>query len=146
MAAIKTSVITTYVGTAAERAAMSTTGLKAGSTFEESDTYMKYVWSGSTWFISSTSISGSYLSTIDENLQSSLGQNGGKYIATTDATTPTAGHFFTAIQVISDCVITCIGNITGITAVSLSAGTIIYGNYTSITLASGSVIGYYGVS
>jgi hypothetical protein len=38
-----------------------------------------------------------------------------------------------------------VGNITGITSVSISAGTIIYGRYTSITLASGSVMAYYGV-
>lgn len=87
-----------------------------------------------------------YLDSLDENSKSSLGQNGGKYITGTGATTPDSGYFFTAIQVITDCSITAVGNITGITAASISAGTIIYGNYTSITLASGSVIAYYGVS
>ena len=76
--------------------------------------------------------------------ESSMGQEGGKYIATTDATTPDSGYVFTSIQVISDAVITLVGNITGITSVSVLAGTVIYGRYTSCTLASGSVIAYQG--
>lgn len=77
--------------------------------------------------------------------KATIGGYGGKYITGTDATTPSAGYSFIAIQVISDCSITLVGNITGITTVSLSAGTIIYGRYTSCTLASGSVIAYNGV-
>ncbi len=38
-----------YIGTAAERAAMSTTGVPAGSKFTESDTSDTYVWNGSVW-------------------------------------------------------------------------------------------------
>jgi len=41
-----------WVGTAAERAAMSTTGVKAGSMFEETDTGLIYKWDGSDWFTS----------------------------------------------------------------------------------------------
>ena len=70
---------------------------------------------------------------------------GGKYIATTDATTPESGYVFCAIQVISDAVITLVGSITGITTITVLAGTTIYGRYTSCTLASGSVIAYNGV-
>ena len=77
--------------------------------------------------------------------KSAIGGYGGKYIATTDATTPDSGYSFIAIQVITNCSITLVGNITGITTVALSAGTIIYGRYTSCTLASGSVIAYQGV-
>lgn len=73
-----------------------------------------------------------------------VGNHGGVYITGTDATTPAETYVFNAIQVITDAVVTAAGNITGITAASLDAGTIIYGRYTSITLASGSVIAYQG--
>jgi hypothetical protein len=78
-------------------------------------------------------------------LQASLGQSGGKYIADTTATTPDTGTVFVAIQVLSDAVITLVGNIEDITAVSVDAGSVVYGRYTSVTLASGSVIAYQGV-
>lgn len=45
-------IIKVYIGTAAERAAMSTSGLAAGSTFEESDTGALYKWDGAAWFSS----------------------------------------------------------------------------------------------
>mgnify|MGYP003406786482 CR=1 FL=1 len=77
-------------------------------------------------------------------INSSMGNHGGKYITNTSVNTPTSPYVFNAIQVVTDCVITCVGNITGLTSVSLSAGSVIYGRYTSITLASGSVIAYYG--
>jgi len=79
------------------------------------------------------------------NSQSSLGQFGGKYIANTSATTPDTGKVFVAIQVVADAVVTLAGNITGITTVAFNEGAVIYGRYTSITLASGSVIAYQGV-
>jgi len=70
---------------------------------------------------------------------------GGKYIASTDATAPDDNLSFIAIQVIATAVITLVGNITGITTVTVATGTVIYGRYSSITLASGSVIAYHGV-
>lgn len=75
-------------------------------------------------------------------LKSSIGNSGGKYISTTAATTPETGYIFCAIQVITDCVATIVGNPSGLTSVTLLAGTIIYGRFTSVTLASGSVIVY----
>jgi hypothetical protein len=42
--------IQSWLGTAAERVAMSTTGVQAGSTFEETDTGLIYKWSGTAWF------------------------------------------------------------------------------------------------
>ena len=42
--------VTKYIGTAAERAAMTTTNVTVGSTFEETDTGLLYKWSGSAWF------------------------------------------------------------------------------------------------
>lgn len=77
-------------------------------------------------------------------INTSMGNRGGLYITDTNPKNPINGSVFNAIQVITDCVITCIGNITSITSVTLVAGTVIYGRYTSITLASGSVIAYYG--
>lgn len=85
------------------------------------------------------------LTTIDNNIDSTLGRNGGQYIADTNAHTPGGSNKFVAIQVVSECVATIVGNITGITGVTLPANTIIYGEYTSITLASGSVMAYIGV-
>ena len=75
-----------------------------------------------------------------------LGLNGGEYINGTDAVT---GTFF-AIQATEDTVlaaqasnITNLNDIcTGQDATTLSAGTVLYGNFTSITLTSGAVIAY----
>jgi hypothetical protein len=75
-----------------------------------------------------------------------LGLNGGEYINTTDVTT---GNWF-AIQATEDTVlaaqasnITNLDDIcTGQDATTLSAGTVLYGNFTSITLTSGAVIAY----
>jgi len=53
VAAILVTVIQKWVGTAAERVALTTTNITAGSTFEESNTGLKYKWSGSAWFVTS---------------------------------------------------------------------------------------------
>jgi hypothetical protein len=74
-----------------------------------------------------------------------MGQEGGKFIDTTNATTPTAGYVFVAVQALEDSVVTVAGNITGITGVTLSQGQVLYGRYTSVTLASGAVIAYNGI-
>ena len=74
--------------------------------------------------------------------QSSLGLDGGQIISDTSETTPDAGYVFTAIQVITDASITAVGNVTGLSTLSVTANNIIYGTFTSITLASGSVIAY----
>ena len=77
---------------------------------------------------------------------SSLGGYGGKYVVPTTETTPDAGFVFIAIQPITDCVLTLVGNINGITTVPLLAGMPpILGRYSSCTVASGSVIAYQGV-
>lgn len=81
----------------------------------------------------------------NSKLDAIIANFGGKYIADTSETTPEEDYVFNAIQVIVDCVITAVGNITGITSTSLTTGTIIYGRFTSVTLASGSVIAYNGV-
>jgi hypothetical protein len=75
----------------------------------------------------------------------SLGFSGGKYINDTDAVTPDDGYVFFAVYVITTAEITLVGNIDGITSVSVPAGLTIYGRFTSCTLASGSVIAYHAV-
>jgi hypothetical protein len=75
-----------------------------------------------------------------------LGLNGGIYINGTDVVT---GNFF-AIQATEDTVIQAqASNITNldnicqpVDNVTLSAGTVLYGNFTSIDLTSGAVIAY----
>ena len=51
MAAVLVTAIHEHLGTAAEKAAMSTTGLPAGSTWIETDTSIKYKWDGTSWNI-----------------------------------------------------------------------------------------------
>ena len=75
-----------------------------------------------------------------------LGLNGGEYINGTGAIT---GSFF-AIQATEDTVlaaqssnITNLNNIcTGTDGTTLSANTVLYGSFTSVTLTSGAVIAY----
>lgn len=78
-------------------------------------------------------------------LETSIGSYGGKYISDTNITTADSGRTFIAIQVVTDAVITLVGNVSGITTVSFTSGSVIYGRYTSITLGSGAVIAYQGV-
>lgn len=79
-----------------------------------------------------------------EILETSIGTYGGKYITTNVATTPTLARFV-AIQAITDTVVnTVVGNI-NVAGITLQAGLIIYGRWTSITLTSGNVIAYEGV-
>jgi len=51
MAETRIGVIQKHLGTASERAAMSTTGLPLGSTFYETDTKLTYIFDLSNWFI-----------------------------------------------------------------------------------------------
>tara|TARA_R110002020_G_scaffold326442_1_gene542101 strand:+ start:110 stop:376 length:267 start_codon:yes stop_codon:yes gene_type:complete len=77
-----------------------------------------------------------------------LGLNGGIYINDTNVATNANGWF--AIQATEDTVlaaqssnITNLDDIcTGQDATTLSAGTVLYGNFTSIDLTSGAVIAY----
>ena len=73
-----------------------------------------------------------------EALENMLGQYGFTYIADTTKVT----ERFNAIQIITDAVVTTEGDV--LTALALEAGTIVYGRFTSVTLASGSVIAYKG--
>ncbi len=73
-------------------------------------------------------------------LEKQIGANGSILVNDTSAN---AGNFF-AVQVIADTVFTTLtGNITGdFSGVTIPAGTIIYGSFTVVTLASGTAILY----
>ena len=78
-------------------------------------------------------------------MESSMGQEGAKYISTTAETTASDGYVFTAIQALSESVVTLVGNVESFTSVTVQSGDIIYGRYTSCTLDSGDVMAYQGV-
>ena len=75
----------------------------------------------------------------------SLGQRGFVF---TDDTTAVDGNF-AAIQIITDTIFasltalnSTVGNLAGVSGITLTAGTIIYGPFTSYDLTSGKVIAY----
>jgi hypothetical protein len=72
----------------------------------------------------------------------SLGQHGFVFV---DGTSATPGNF-AAIQVIADAQFSALSilnsTVGNLTSIVLNAGTIIYGPFTSFTLASGKVIAY----
>ena len=77
----------------------------------------------------------------------SVGGSGSKAITGTSAVTPPSGFYFFAIQVLSDAVVSAqtdgITNQADLSAyTSIGAGSIVYGNWSSITLTSGEAIGY----
>ena len=80
-------------------------------------------------------------------LASSLGQDGSFLISDTTENTLPQHEKFIAIQVLEDASFeTLDGNLTGnVTGVKFPAGTILYGRFTTIKLAYGSVIAYLGV-
>jgi hypothetical protein len=92
------------------------------------------------------------MSFLDENLATSvtptdaglvsLGQRGFAYVADTTAT---PGNF-AAIQIIADAQFSALSalnsTVGGLVGITLSAGTIIYGPFTTFTLGSGKVIAY----
>lgn len=82
-----------------------------------------------------------------------FGQYGGELISDAATHTPPTGYVFSAIQVMANAVINLltvdasapIENSAGFTGLAVSAGTIIYGKFSSIDLTSGTVLGYYGI-
>jgi hypothetical protein len=74
----------------------------------------------------------------------SFGDNGLRYLAAGD--TSVLGESFGAIQVVTAATISCdidaSGGDASITSLALPGGTIIYGNFDDISVASGSVIAY----
>jgi hypothetical protein len=64
----------------------------------------------------------------------------------TASETSLSGEHFGALQVVADAVITATSNCTGgdasVTSLSLTAGTTIFGDWSDVTVASGTVMGY----
>lgn len=74
------------------------------------------------------------------------GMNGGKAITGTSKVTPAAGTYFCAILATASCVVASQENVTGSdnpTLGPIPAGATVYGKFSSITLTSGTAIGYY---
>ena len=77
-----------------------------------------------------------------------MGYSGFEYINDTAAHVPDINTFYSSIQVIADAVFSSIvpaatGNT--FTGEVIPTGTILYGNFKSVTLTSGKVIAYKGV-
>lgn len=77
-------------------------------------------------------------------ISASMGQLGGVYSGAATIT-PSTNYVFVAIQIITNAVLTCTGSPTAITSITFAAGTVIYGRFSSVTIASGTVIAYHGV-
>lgn len=75
------------------------------------------------------------------NVRNQSGLNGGEC-----ASSGTLTGDFNAIQCITNATLTTVnGNVSGLNGKTFSAGTIIYGRYTEITISSGTIIAYnYG--
>ena len=93
MAALLMTDIQKYIGTAAERATLSTTGVKACSTFFETDTKLTYIWNGTAWtlFAPAGSSSGAVTFATFTDLDTTPSIAGGSHFKTanTGATTIT---------------------------------------------------------
>ena len=88
----------------------------------------------------------------DQKIIESMGAAGGKAITDTSATTPDAGFYFVAMQVIAEAVVSAQGDVTGASNPDLTAftaireGTILFGKWNSITLTSGEVVVYNAIA
>lgn len=78
---------------------------------------------------------------------------GSKAITGTDAVTPDTGYEWVALQFVEDSVVaayaqpsSAVDSVDLTAFTTISAGTTIYGRFSSITLTSGSAIGYNGKS
>lgn len=76
--------------------------------------------------------------------EADMGQCGGKYSGAATIT-PDTDYVYVKVQVITEAVLTCVGSPTAISTITFSAGTIFHGRFSSITIASGSIIAYQGV-
>lgn len=81
-------------------------------------------------------------------LKAQMGGYGGNFISDTAAHTPATGYVFVALQAVADTVISAYSPAFGgnaLTGVTLTAGTVIYGRFTTVTLTSGKLLAYQGV-
>lgn len=135
------------------------TDVKIGSKFYEYNTGKWYITynDGTNWTETSDDTVNANLQINDIDVSSSnpvnvdtknvndamMGNLGGVYSGAATIT-PAATYIFNAIQVITEAVLTCTGAPSGITAITFEAGTIIYGRFSQIVIASGTVIAYQG--
>lgn len=77
-------------------------------------------------------------------LNDMMGFSGGKYSGAATIT-PETGFVYIAIQIVTDAVLTCTGKPTDITGITFTSGTVIYGRFSQVVIASGTVIAYQGV-
>lgn len=87
--------------------------------------------------------SGDIIKSLENLLEMSLGGKGGVY-STAGTITPPTGKKIRVIEAATECSITAIGNVTGITARTLESGRKYYGKYTEVVIHSGEAIIYYG--
>ena len=79
-------------------------------------------------------------------LNSEIGNHGGSYIDDTSATTPDSGYAFFAIQALEETVVNAVVGSIDISGATLPQGAIVYGDWSSITLTSGTCIAYQKVN
>lgn len=86
----------------------------------------------------------SHINEMKHIIKASMGQYGGQYSGAATIT-PDDGYIFVGIRVVTDSVLTCNGNVSGITAISFEAGSQFEGRFTEITITSGTIIAYQGI-
>lgn len=80
--------------------------------------------------------------TIHRMMKSTLGREGATYITDTNAHTPDTDYVFYAIKAITETVINAITGEPDIDSATIPISDIIYGDWSSITLTSGTCIAY----
>lgn len=80
-----------------------------------------------------------------ELLNRSFGSHGGKYVSA-GTVTPPSGYVICKVKVIVEGAVTAVGNVDSLSAVTLPATFEFEGAFTSVTIATGSMIVYYGLS
>ncbi len=94
--------------------------------------------------VDNINVGNSELVTIKNVMNATVGNLGGIYSGA-GVIAPDAGYVFNCIYVVADAVITAVGNVTGITGITVTTNTPIYGRFTSVTVTSGAVVAYQGV-
>jgi hypothetical protein len=101
--------------------------------------------------LNNKSASNSDISSLNSNInemkhtiKASMGTYGGAYSGAATIT-PDDGYIFVAIRVLTEAVLTCSGNVSGITGITFDANTTFEGRFTSIEITSGTIIAYQGL-
>jgi hypothetical protein len=86
----------------------------------------------------------SNINEMKHTLKASMGTYGGAYSGAATIT-PADGYIFVAVRVLTDAVLTCNGNMSGITAIAFDANTTFEGRFTEIEITSGTIMAYQGI-